>query len=189
MKHSTLAAMALCGFTMVAGIPVQAQQQAQPTAPRRSPLGSMTSQFLLAKITVSDLEKSYDFYTRIIGLKPAISLYQQQNKMAPERPKNDPQRRFVEVALNFSGSVGDPFFDIVQQPGEMPTRAAAKSVVIGIKVPDAPAVIRRAKEAGYQVVREAPVVQPGEMSIGFILDPDGYSLEIIQAPNFPPKGP
>jgi len=26
------------------------------------------------------------------------------------------------------------------------------------------------------------------MSIGFILDPDGYSLEIIQAPNFPIKG-
>jgi len=186
MKYRFLSA-ALTGCMLVTSLAVNAQQAPAARAPSRTPLGTRPAEVLMSKVTVSDLEKSYDFYTRIIGLKPAISQYQLQHHMLAERPTNDPARHFVEVGLNFSGSFADAFFDIVQQPGEMPTRAAAKSVVIGFKVSDARAVLERARQAGFEVVREAPVVQPGEMAIGLIRDPDGYTIELIQAASFPTR--
>ena len=177
----------LTGCALLAPLSAYAQQTPAARPPSRTPLGTRPAEVLMSKITVSDLEKSYDFYTRIIGLKPAISQYQLQHHMRPERPTNDPDRHFVEVGLNFSGSFADAFFDIVQQPGEMPTRAAAKSVVIGFKVPDPRAIIERARQAGYEIVRDAPQVNPGEMAIGFIRDPDGYTIELIQAASYPPR--
>lgn len=152
-----------------------------PTLRSRTALGRGDFQVLLSKVTVSDLERSYAFYTQVIGLRRALAPAQVN---APP-PRNDPERAFIEVALNFSGSLGDTFFDLVQQKGVKPTADFARSVVIGFKVPDAPAVVARARQAGYEVVRDAAVVGPGEMSIGMVRDPDGYMVEIIQSASFP----
>jgi catechol 2,3-dioxygenase-like lactoylglutathione lyase family enzyme len=152
----------------------------------RTPLGTSSPQVLLAKFTVSDLPKSYEFYTRVLGLKWALAVGQQQPP-APG-PANDAQPAFIEIPLNFTGSLADPFFVIVQQRGSKPTPKVAKMSWVGFKVPDAPAAIRRVKEAGYEVVRDAPAVGPGVMSIGIVRDPDGYTVELIQAANYPATG-
>jgi catechol 2,3-dioxygenase-like lactoylglutathione lyase family enzyme len=172
---SLLAALALA-------VPAVARDEpAMPRGPIRTALGTSDRQVLMAKFTVSDLEKSYAFYTQVIGLKRALTPTQGN----PPPPRNDPERAFIEIGLNFSGSFGDAFFDLVQQKGVKPSPEFARSAVIGFKVPDAPAVVRRAREAGYEVVREAPVVGPGEMSIGMIRDPDGYLVELIQSASMP----
>jgi hypothetical protein len=127
----------LLAFCLVTLVSTAAQPEEPPKLPAviRAPLGTSSSQVLLAKFTVSNLEKSYEFYTKVIGLKWALSAGQQQ----PPAP----------------------------QP---------------------PAAVRRARDAGYQILRDPPSVGPGEMSFGAIRDPDGYSVEFIQAANYPPTG-
>jgi predicted enzyme related to lactoylglutathione lyase len=180
--------VSICTLAMVIAAPVYSEQSSVslPRGPIKTPLGSSSSDVLFSKITVSDVQKSYAFYTEVIGLKPAISTAQ---KEAPAPPGPDPKSWPAEIALNFSGSFADPFFDILPPRNGRPTREMTDMVVIGLKVPDAPAVIRRVKEAGYEVIREAPVVGPGEMSIGMVRDPDGYRLEILQAATYPARGP
>ena len=152
----------------------------------RTPLGTSSAQVLLSKITVSDLPKSYEFYTKVIGLKWALSVGQQQ----PAAPvaANASQPAFIEIPLNFTGSLADPFFVLVQQRGRTPTREVAGMSWVGFKVPDAAAAVRRVKEAGYEIVREPPSVAAGAMSIGIVHDPDGYSVELIQSANYPAAG-
>ena len=156
-----------------------------PRGPIKTPIGSSPTDVLFSKITVSDMQKSYAFYTTVIGLKPAITLAQ---KEPPPPPGPDPKTWPGEIGLNFSGSFADPFFDIIPPRNGMPTRAMTNMIVIGFKVPDAAAVVRRVKDAGYEVIREAPVVGPGEMSVGMVRDPDGYRLELLQAATYPAKG-
>jgi lactoylglutathione lyase len=186
MRVSKWLTSALCtaALALMAAAPSYAQQAGRPAGPVKVPLGTASSEVLLSKITVSDLPKSYDFYTKIIGLKRALTVDQKEPAPLPT-VTDDSGPAFVEVGLNFSGSFANPFFDLVHQRGEKPTRAAANMTVVGFKVPDAPAVIRRVKEAGYEVIREAPAVGPGEMSIGMVRDPDGYRVEIIQAASYP----
>jgi catechol 2,3-dioxygenase-like lactoylglutathione lyase family enzyme len=171
-----------CAIAAFSCAPSFAQDSSQPPRVIRTPLGRTSSEVLFGKFTVSDLSKSYEFYTRVIGLKWAVAVGQKQ----PAAPQaTDVQPAFVEIPLNFSGSLADPFLVLVQRQGDKPAADSARLSWIGFKVPHAPAVILRAKTAGYEVVREAPSVGPGVMSTGSIRDPDGYSVELIQAANYP----
>lgn len=184
MTVSKFLACGLFACAMAAAIAPSHSDEPRPIPSEiRTPLGTSSAQILLAKFTVSDLPKSYEFYTKIIGLKWALAVGQQQPP-APG-PANDSQPAFIEIPLNFSGSLADAFFVIVQQRGSKPTPDIAKMTWVGFKVPDAPAAVRRAKEAGYEVVREAPAVGQGVMSIGIVRDPDGYTVELIQSANYP----
>jgi catechol 2,3-dioxygenase-like lactoylglutathione lyase family enzyme len=185
MQTSMYVACAACALGSLGGLAFGADQQGQNQMPReiRTPLGTGSEQVLLAKFTVSDLPKSYEFYTKIIGLKWALSVGQEQPH-APT-PASDSQPAFMEIPLNFSGSLADPFFVLVHQQGSKPTPEVAKMSWVGFKVPDAPAAVRRVKDAGYEVVREAQAVGPGVMSIGIVRDPDGFTVELIQAASYP----
>jgi lactoylglutathione lyase len=173
-----VSAFSACAIVAAATAPSQAQQQSRPSGPILTPLGTVPMEILLSKVTVTDMPKSFAFYTKIIGLKQAAALGQP----APTPPT---ESTFGEVGMSFSGTFADAFFDIVKSHTQNPTPDTASMTTIGFKVPDAPAVIRRAKDAGYEVIREAPVVGPGEMSIGMLRDPDGYRVEIIQAASYP----
>jgi len=178
----------LAALLALAAVPAMAQEQqpgvaATAAQPRHTTmLGSRDQQFLLAKITVSDLRRSYEFYTGVIGLKWAT---------APSVPLteplglDDPDPSFAEIPLNFTGSLADPFFVIVKKRGSVPTADSAGQVWVGFKVPDAAAAVDRAEAAGATVVR-----RPGEgaMRFGFVRDPDGYNIEFIEAASHPQGG-
>ena len=135
-------------------------------------MGSKDSEFLLAKITVSDLDRSLDFYTRLVGLSRAGG--------GPPR-EIDKSARFTEIPLNFSGSLADPFLVIIKEQGLTPTRETAKLTWVGLKVPDVRAAVDRLRAAGYQVRSEPSDHRPGN-AFGMVYDPDGYVVEFIQAP-------
>lgn len=176
-------AFALTGYAMAAIGSAAVHAQVSP-APRTTPLGRLPAEVLASKVVVSDMQKSFDFYTKVIGLKPAKSISQAE----PIPPAGSDNSKWPsEYGLSFSGSYAEAFFDILRPHADnMPTPNSTSLVQLVFKVPDAPAVIRRAKELGYTVTREAPVVRAGQMSIGMLNDPDGYSVEIIQAASYPP---
>jgi lactoylglutathione lyase len=195
MKAAGFVAVALggCALGVIGSAGAQAQSQAQPAAaqgqanparaPSRTPLGRLPAEVLASKVVVSDMQNAFDFYTKVIGLRPAKSV----NQKEPIPPAGADNSKWpVEYGFNFSGSYAEAFFDILRPRADnMPTPASTSLVQLVFKVPDAPAVIRRAKALGYTVTREAAVVGPGEMSIGMLSDPDGYRVEIIQAASYP----
>lgn len=153
------------------------QQQRQTT-----PLGTRPQEFLLSKIAVSDIVKSYEFYTQVIGLKQAKG----PNGEAANPPTAaDPEKDFVEFPLNFTGSLADPFFVLTKRRGIVPTQEFTKLIVIGFKVPNVHEALLRAAHAGYNLVGREPA--DGPMAFGNISDPDGYSIEFIQAPSYPAR--
>jgi catechol 2,3-dioxygenase-like lactoylglutathione lyase family enzyme len=163
----------------------QQQPPATPPAPqqrRTAMLGTKPREFYLEKITVSDLPKSYEFYTKVIGLKWATA----PDTEPPKAPTaGDPEKDFVEIPLNFSGSLADPIFVLVKQRGNDPSPEFTKKISVGFKVPSAREALVRAAQAGYKSTRGDP--GEGPMAFGFIADPDGYIIEFVQAPSYPEK--
>jgi len=51
---------------------------------------------------------------------------------------------------------------------------------IAIEVPDAYAACEKIKAAGGVITREAGPVKGGDTVIAFVVDPDGYKIELIQ---------
>jgi catechol 2,3-dioxygenase-like lactoylglutathione lyase family enzyme len=175
----------ICIATFIgAGLSAFAVADAQQQAPANPPpqrvtvaLGSQPQEFLLAKIAVSDLPRSYEFYTRVIGLKRAISPAQPPQS-SPTAADND--KAFIEIPLNFSGSLTDPFFVLTKRRGESPPPELTKLIVVGFKVPSVREALARAAAAGYQRIGREPDDAP--MAFGNVADPDGYHIEFIQAP-------
>ena len=193
MKAIIVLATLLGAYGISAAAPASAQaststaqgqpQTAMPRGPIRTPLGRQPAEVLASKIVVSNMQRSFDFYTKVVGLQPAKTISQTQP--FPQGGADNSQWP-MEYGLNFSGSYADAFFDLLRPRADnLPTPASTGLVQLVFKVPDAQAVMRRAKDLGYTVTREAPVVGAGEMSIGMLRDPDGYNVEIIQAASYP----
>jgi catechol 2,3-dioxygenase-like lactoylglutathione lyase family enzyme len=153
-------------------------QQAAPTGVVRQ--GTEPQELYLTKITVSDLVKSYEFYTKVIGLKLVTS----PDMELPKAPTaSDPDKEFVEIPLNFNGSMKDPLFVLMKRRGKSPSPEYTALTSVGFKVPDARATVERAIAAGYKALRDVPVGgRPG-----FVADPDGYTVELVQGPSFNDK--
>lgn len=145
-------------------------------------IGTKPAEVMAAKITVSNLLKSYEFYTKVVGLKRA-------DGTAP--PVDDPKSPMIEACLNFSGSLADPYICIVRQQGMVPDRNQARLTWVSVKVPDARAAIERLAHAGFAIdtdrlpasgpMRQGNVVQAMGIVTGLALDPDGYTVQLLQA--------
>ncbi len=173
--------MPLLALALTAGAwPAAAQEPAPPStaAPRTTMIGRHDSEVILAKIAVTDLVRSYRFYTEVVGLKLASP------QLKPPAP-GDPARDFVEYPLNFTGSLADPFFVIIHRKGQVVTREGAANTVIGFKVPSAQGALARAVAAGGEATGRPP--GPGPMAFAMVRDPDGYTVEFVQAQDYPAR--
>jgi predicted enzyme related to lactoylglutathione lyase len=132
-------------------------------------LGTAASEVMFSKITVANIRRSLQFYTKVIGLRELDS-------EDPEPSLDDPN---VEICLNFSGSAADPFMCLVKEKDLVPAHGHARMTVIGIKLPDVVAAVARVKAIG-QAVRTEPLRFKGAI-VAIVSDPDGYSVEIVEA--------
>jgi predicted enzyme related to lactoylglutathione lyase len=122
------------------------------------------------KVTVTNLRRSYDFYTKVIGLKDvALPL--------PKPVFDDPEVPFTQACLNFSGSRADPFLCLIKAKGSVPSREHANLTWLGFTT-DVHATVARVKELGLQVVFE-PTPFKGAVVSG-VRDPDGYGIELAE---------
>jgi catechol 2,3-dioxygenase-like lactoylglutathione lyase family enzyme len=174
--------LVLTGFGLLAAGSIlsgaaSAQTPAKPSAIPDVRMGTKPQEMYLAKITVSDLQRSLEFYTKVVGLKLVTS----PDMKVPEPPKaSDPEKDFVEVALNYSGSMAEPLFVVMKRKGKTPPKEFASLVTIGFKVPSTKAVIDRAAQAGFQPLRPFG----GDGQPAFLTDPDGYGIELVQGRSF-----
>ena len=129
----------------------------------------MTIRYLHTMVRVLDLEKSMAFY-RLLGLEETRRYDNEGGRftlvfMAPPGQPDCP----VELTFNW---------DTTQY--ELGT--AYGHIALG--VPDVVAACNRIRQAGATITREPGPVKGGKSVIAFVVDPDGYKIELIQRPEY-----
>ena len=118
-------------------------------------------------LRVGDLQRSIDFYTRVLGMKLLRTT---------ERPEQNYSLAFVgygtnpdhaEIELTYNHGVSS------YEPG-----TAFGHIALGVA--DVYGACDRIKAGGGNVTREAGPVKGGSTIIAFVTDPDGYKIELIQ---------
>ena len=118
-------------------------------------------------LRVGDLQRSIDFYTRVMGM---------QLLRTTDRPEQKYALAFVGYGDESQGAV----LELTYNYGVSSYDLGAGYGHIAIEVPDAAAACERIRTSGGTVTREAGPVKGGTTVIAFVQDPDGYKIELIE---------
>jgi lactoylglutathione lyase len=118
-------------------------------------------------LRVGDLQRSIDFYTKVMGMKLLRTT---------ERPDQKYSLAFVGYGTNPEHAELELTYNHGVSSYEM--GSAYGHIAIGVE--DAYAACERIRAGGGNVTREAGPVKGGTTVIAFVTDPDGYKIELIQ---------
>ena len=118
-------------------------------------------------LRVGDLQRSIDFYTRVMGMQLLRTTRrpEQQYDLAFVGYGHNPEHAEIELTYNY----GVDHYELGTAYGH-----------IALEVPDAAAACERIRAGGGKVTREAGPVKGGTTVIAFVTDPDGYKIELIE---------
>ena len=125
--------------------------------------------FLHTMLRVGDMQRSIDFYTKVLGMNLLRTT---------ERPEQKYSLAFV--AFGKGNAEGQAEIELTFNHGVSSYEMGGAYGHIAIEVPDAYAACDRIKAAGGNVTREAGPVKGGNTVIAFVQDPDGYKIELIE---------
>jgi len=126
------------------------------------------ARFLHTMIRVLDLDKSVDFYTRLLGMKVLRKRDVPAGKYSLAFVGYGDERSSSVIELTYNWDQKEPY-----QLG-----SAFGHLAIGVK--DIYGVCEKLKGEGVKIPRPPGPVQHGTTVIAFIEDPDGYKIELIQ---------
>ncbi|MBD2813736.1 lactoylglutathione lyase [Xenorhabdus sp. Flor] len=118
-------------------------------------------------IRVSNMQRSIDFYTKVMGMRLLRT---------SENPEYKYSLAFVGYTDESQGAVIELTYNWGVESYEMGT--AFGHIALGVD--DVSATCERIKLAGGKVTREAGPVKGGTTIIAFVEDPDGYKIELIE---------
>jgi len=121
-------------------------------------------------LRVGDLQRSIDFYTKVMGMKLLRTT---------DRPEQKYSLAFVGYGDESEGAVLELTYNYGVDRYELGNAFGH----IAIAVDDARAACERIRAAGGTVTREAGPVKGGTTVIAFVQDPDGYKIELIEKPS------
>ena len=120
-----------------------------------------------AMLRVRDLEKSIDFYTRVLNMELM-------------RRRENPDRKISAAYVGYGDETSSPALELTHywdqnDPYEMGTGFGH----IAIAVPDLSELYEKLKKDGVKILEPPRIQRPGKKNIvAFITDPDGYTLEL-----------
>lgn len=118
-------------------------------------------------LRVGDLDKSIDFYTRILGMTLLRRNDYPDGKFTLAFVGYGPESEQAVIELTYNWGVDK--YDLGNAYGH-----------IALEVDDAYSACDKIRLAGGKVVREAGPMKHGNTIIAFVDDPDGYKIELIQ---------
>ncbi|PHM67031.1 glyoxalase/bleomycin resistance protein/dioxygenase [Xenorhabdus stockiae] len=118
-------------------------------------------------IRVGNMQRSIDFYTKVMGMRLLRT---------SENPEYKYSLAFVGYSDESQGAVIELTYNWDVERYEMGT--AFGHIALGVD--DVAATCERIKLAGGNVIREAGPVKGGTTVIAFVEDPDGYKIELIE---------
>jgi lactoylglutathione lyase len=117
------------------------------------------------KLSVADLERSREFYVRALGMR---------EKARYGRPD------LLEVELALSGDAAETTLVLMQWvPARKPV-VGDEHGRLGIVTSDIRGLFARARAAGAAVTEDVRELREHGVWIGFLADPDGYAIEVVQ---------
>lgn len=124
--------------------------------------------FLHTMLRVKDLEKSLDFYTRLLGMKLL-------------RKKDFPTGEFTLAFVGYGEETDATVIELTHNWGqEEPYDLGAGYGHIAIGVPDIYGVCETLASEGVSIPRPPGPMKHGGSVIAFIEDPDSYKIELIE---------
>ena len=124
-----------------------------------------TSVLSFTKICVADLERSARFYTEVVGLREAWRY-------------NLPGVR--EVVLQTVDKADGMSLGLMQWDPPRPVVVGHEHGRIGVVTSDVEAFFARARERQARVLEEPHAMPEVGIKVGFLADPDGYAVEVVQ---------
>jgi lactoylglutathione lyase len=118
-------------------------------------------------LRVGDLQKSIDFYTKVLGMKLLRTTDRPEQKYSLAFVGYGTNPDHAELELTYNHGVSE--YDLGSAYGH-----------VAIGVPDVYAACDRIRSSGGNITREPGPVKGGSTVIAFVTDPDGYKIELIQ---------
>ena len=118
-------------------------------------------------LRVGDLQRSIDFYTRVLGMKLL-------------RTSDNPEYKYTLAFVGYGSNPDHAELELTYNYGVDKYEMGAAYGHIAISVDDAHKACDAVKAAGGNVTREAGPVKGGKTVIAFVTDPDGYKIELIE---------
>jgi len=125
------------------------------------------SRFLHTMLRVTNLERSVDFYTRLMG-------------MAELRRRDVPDGKYTLVFVGYGDEDSNTALELTYNYGVDKYELGTQFGHLAISFPDVTATCEMLRKEGVKITREAGPVKFGTTVIAFIEDPDGYKIELIQ---------
>ncbi|RZL54950.1 MAG: lactoylglutathione lyase [Variovorax sp.] len=118
-------------------------------------------------LRVGDMQRSIDFYTRILGMKVL-------------RQSENPEYKYSLTFLGYDSNPAQAEIELTYNWGTDSYELGTAYGHIALGMPDVYAACEKIKAAGGNVSREPGPVKGGTTVIAFVTDPDGYKIELIQ---------
>ncbi|HEX9771778.1 MAG TPA: lactoylglutathione lyase [Kiloniellales bacterium] len=119
-------------------------------------------------IRVRDLEKSLDFYTRVLGMKVLRRKDYPDGKFTNTFVGYGPEETHAAIELTYNWDREEPY-DLGNGWGH-----------VALEVPDVYATCEALQEAGAKITRPPGPMKHGTRVIAFVEDPDGYKIELLE---------
>lgn len=119
-------------------------------------------------IRVKDLERSIDFYTRLLGMRVL-------------RNKDFEGGRFTNVFVGYGDEDSEAVIELTHNwDQEEPYSHGSGFGHLAVGVPDIYATCEALEAEGVNIPRPPGPMKHGTTVIAFIEDPDGYKVELIE---------
>ncbi len=124
--------------------------------------------FLHTMIRVKDLDRSIDFYTRLLGMRVL-------------RHKDFEGGRFTNVFVGYGDEESETVLELTHNwDQEEPYSHGSGFGHLAVGVPDIYATCEALEAEGVNIPRPPGPMKHGTTVIAFIEDPDGYKIELIE---------
>lgn len=124
------------------------------------------SHFAFTKLVVHDLESAATFYTSVFGLTER------------KRVSSEIGPRAIDEIMYDPTAPGAGSFILLRYRDA--TGPSNNEVIVGFVVDDVDNVMERAVGAGATVTREASDMPEHGVRVGFVTDPEGHLIEIVE---------
>ncbi len=158
-----------CTHPSLSGARLLDQFQTQNSDPSTLKGKAQTMRILHTMLRVGDLQRSIDFYTRVLGMQLL-------------RTSENTEYKYTVAFLGFGSNPEHAELELTFNWGVSSYEMGTAFGHIALGVPNAATACENIRAKGGQVTREAGPVKGGQTVIAFVTDPDGYKIELIQRP-------
>lgn len=143
---------------------------AKSAAPAEGPVDGAEFRLLHAMLRVSDMERSLDFYTRLLGMR---LLERRDHK----------KNQFTQAYLGYGEGFGGMTLELVfNWSREEPYAPGESFGHLAVAVTGITRLCDRLAAEGVTMPRPPRSQRHGASIVAFVQDPDGHSIELVQLP-------